>query len=317
MPVAAWEQAILPARLPGLRATALDALLHTGRWVWLRPEPPALGAWRGLSLRHVPVALLPRSDLPVWLACRGESPSPVRPSGRAALVLAALERFGALFSDELQARVGGMLELELKHALRELVALGLVRCDGWAGLRALLQASPSRHRHRHRRARIEDRLAEAGRWVALDRGSGADPAPWIERMARILLQRHGIVFYELLAHEPMSPPWRALRSAWRTMEARGEVRMGRFVAGCSGEQYALDEAITLLQRIEAQGPDGQEWVLHAADPIHAASLDHGQRPVRRGEWMRYRDGVLLEEGEPGAPSLRRGTMLVAASHLRA
>ena len=317
VPVAAWEQAILPARLPGLRATALDALLHTGRWVWLRPEPPALGAWRGLSLRHVPVALLPRSDLPVWLACRGESPSPVRPSGRAALVLAALERFGALFSDELQARVGGMLELELKHALRELVALGLVRCDGWAGLRALLQASPSRHRHRHRRARIEDRLAEAGRWVALDRGSGADPAPWIERMARILLQRHGIVFYELLAHEPMSPPWRALRDAWRTMEARGEVRMGRFVAGCSGEQYALDEAITLLQRIEAQGPDGQEWVLHAADPIHAASLDHGQRPVRRGEWMRYRDGVLLEEGEPGAPSLRRGTMLVAASHLRA
>jgi ATP-dependent Lhr-like helicase len=317
VPVAAWEQAILPARLPGLRATALDALLHTGRWVWLRPEPPALGAWRGLSLRHVPVALLPRSDLSVWLAARSDPPSSVRPSGRAALVLAALERFGALFSDELQARVGGMLELELKQALRELVALGLVRCDGWAGLRALLQASPSRHRHRYRRARIEDHLAEAGRWVALDQGSGADPAPWAERMARLLLDRYGIVFYELLAHEPMSPPWRALRDAWRTMEARGEVRMGRFVAGCSGEQYALDEAVTLLQRIEARGPDGQEWLLHAADPIHTASLHHGQRPERRGDWMRYRDGVLLEEGEPGAPSLRRGAMLVAASHLRA
>lgn len=303
VPMAAWEQAILPARLPSLRQTALDALLHTGRWVWLRPEPPVPGTWRGSSLRHVPVALLSRGDLPLWLAARGGFPAPPQPSARAALVLDALERFGALFSDELQARAGGMLGYELKQALRELVALGLVRGDGWAGLRALLQASPSRHRHRHRRARMEDHLGEAGRWVALGQGAAADPAPWAGRMARILLERHGIVFHELLAHEPMSPSWRVLRGIWRTMEARGEVRMGRFVAGCSGEQYALDEAITLLQRMETQGPDGQEWLLHAADPIHATGLHHGQRPAHPGGWVRYRDGVLLEKDMPGSAPL--------------
>lgn len=310
LPAAVWEQAIFQARLPHLRPATLDALLHTGRWVWLRPEPPAHGTWRGSSLRHVPVALLSRSDLPLWLACRGVPPGSVQPSGRAALVLAALERHGALFGDELLSAAGGMLGCELEQALRELVALGLVRCDGWSGLRALLAAAPLRSRHRHQRRRAaEDRFTEAGRWVALSHASGADPERWVWRMAEMLLRRHGIVFHELLAHEPMSPPWRALRAAWRTMEARGEIRMGRFVAGCSGEQYALEEAITLLQRIQVQKPAGQDWLLHVTDPVHTASLRQQPRPSTANAWVRYRDGMLLQERVPEMAPLQRGGTL--------
>jgi ATP-dependent Lhr-like helicase len=157
----------------------------------------------------------------------------------------------------------------LKHdeALDELVAAGLVTSDGFAG--------------RH------------GRWSLL---GGAQPtAAAIEIQAMAFLRRYGIIFRRLLTREPNAAPWRELARVYRRMEARGEIRGGRFVSGMSGEQFALAEAVDRLREVRREGPDGRLIVISAADPLNLAGiLTSGERvraiPTNR---LAYRNGVAV------------------------
>jgi ATP-dependent Lhr-like helicase len=104
--------------------------------------------------------------------------------------------------------------------------------------------------------------------------SGPSPAAArtaAEFVARRLLHRTGVVFRKTLAREKQPIPWRDVARACRALEARGEVRGGRFVAGFDGEQYALPEAVTLLREVRRRGastPDPAPLVVSAADPLN-------------------------------------------------
>jgi ATP-dependent Lhr-like helicase len=74
------------------------------------------------------------------------------------------------------------------------------------------------------------------------------------------------MFRDLLAGEPAAPSWPELVRTYRRLEARGDVRGGRFVAGVSGEQYALPEAVARL-RSAADEPD-EPVTLSATDPLN-------------------------------------------------
>jgi ATP-dependent Lhr-like helicase len=120
-----------------------------------------------------------------------------------------------------------------------------------------------------------------------------DPAA-VEHVARALLRRYGIVFWRLLARETGGlPAWRDLLRVYRRLEARGEVRGGRFVAGFSGEQYALPEAIGLLREIRRHPASGQWISLSGADPLNLAGvLTPGPKlAALTGNRLVYRDGV--------------------------
>ena len=56
------------------------------------------------------------------------------------------------------------------------------------------------------------------------------------------------------------------------MEARGEIRGGRFVAGTTGEQFALPEAIAELRSLHKQEPDGRFVRLSACDPLNLVGI---------------------------------------------
>ncbi len=86
-------------------------------------------------------------------------------------------------------------------------------------------------------------------------------------VAKRLLDRTGVVFRTTLARERIPVPWRDLLRAYRSMELRGDVRGGRFVAGFSGEQYALPEAIPLMRAVRRRGSLGPLTV-SAADPLN-------------------------------------------------
>ncbi len=120
------------------------------------------------------------------------------------------------------------------------------------------------------------------------------PAGAIEHVARTLLRRYGVVFWRLLAREAdWLPPWRDLLRVYRRLEARGEIRGGRFVAGFSGEQYALPEAIGALREARRQPASG-EWVsLSGADPLNLAGiLTPGPRlAALTGNRLLFRDGL--------------------------
>src|SRR5690606_38219593 len=98
------------------------------------------------------------------------------------------------------------------------------------------------------------------------------PRP-IEQWARQLARRYGVVFRDLLKREALPVTWRELVSQYRKMEWRGEMRGGRFVSGCSGEQLALPEAVETLRAVRREAQTGEaELRLSAADPLNLAGI---------------------------------------------
>ena len=117
-----------------------------------------------------------------------------------------------------------------------------------------------------------------------------------EHVARALLARYGVVFWQLLEREaPWLPPWRELLRVYRRLEARGEIRGGRFVEGLVGEQFALPEAIAPLRAVRQRADDGELVVVGGCDPLNlVGSVLAGDKvPAVPGSRLLYRDGVPL------------------------
>jgi ATP-dependent Lhr-like helicase len=217
-------------------------------------------------------------------------------------VLAHLRAHGASFLADV-ARATGLLPTAAEEALWTLVARGLVTGDGMAGLRTLLRPETERRRGRLRAVRGgRARHVAAGRWALLRAGLGGEAEPDPMRFARQCLRRYGVVVREILAREMRMPRWRVLLGALRTLEARGEIRGGRFVAGLVGEQFALPEAVETLRAVRRRHDQPEVVVLGAADPLNLVGiLVPGARvPPAAREVIAFRDGVPVEVGELGA-----------------
>ncbi|HUA77560.1 MAG TPA: hypothetical protein VMA86_07800, partial [Acetobacteraceae bacterium] len=296
-PAGAWETEILPARIAGYETAWLDDQCLSGRVAWARLSPAAAGS--RAPVRTTPIALLARRNRALWTRLAG-APETARPGPKAERLMEALRAQGASFFDEL-VEATGLLRPELEEALGELVALGLVSSDSFGGLRALLVPEDRRRPFagavRRRRA-LGFGMEGAGRWALARRAAGeADAeakAEAVEHVARTLLGRYGVIFWRLLAREAeFLPPWRDLLRVYRRLEARGEIRGGRFVAGFSGEQYALPEAVGLLRQTRRKAGSG-EWIsVSGADPLNLAGIiTPGPRlAALTGNRLLFRDGV--------------------------
>ena len=306
-PAAAWESELLPARLADYASAWLDELSSAGRQVWSRLRPAVEGG-RGAgkaSLRAAPIVLLPRRHVPLWMQ---HAPDPVEsdPSPRAQRVLDWLATQGASFFDEIE--VGArLLPAELEDVLAELVARGRVHCDSTAGLRALmLPAARQAAQARRRRGVPLFGVQDAGRWTLVRRATAertpAEGAQALEHVARTLLRRYGVVCWNLMEREaPWLPRWRELVRVYRRLEARGEVRGGRFIAGVSGEQYALPESIAALRTVRRQPHDGALVCLASTDPANLLGcILPGSRVARQaGARVLYRDGLPIARWTAG------------------
>jgi len=290
-PAIAWETEILPARLDGYEPSWLDDQCLSGRVTWARLRPRNGGERNATPVRTTPITLLARRHAGLW-ASLPSTADPVRPSSRAQAVADFIRQAGASFFDELVDGTG-LLRPQVEEALAELVALGLVRSDSFAGLRALLRKPPS---GRRRQRAMMFGMQDAGRWALAPRVKDqAEARPEaVEHLARILLLRYGVVFWRLLEREaPWLPPWRDLLRVYRRLEARGEIRGGRFVAGFTGEQFALPDAVGLLREVRRK-PEAGIWVsLSGADPLNLAGiLTPGPRlGALTGNRVLYRDGL--------------------------
>lgn len=319
-PAAAWEETILPARVRDYDPAWLDARCLSGRTVWTRLKPgTAAGTVRGSSL-----ALVPRGRVGLWRAHAGGAVDGDEQDGlssSARRLLTHLDTRGASFFADLVDEAG-LLRAQVEDALGELVAHGLVTADGYVGLRALIAPA---HKKRPRRGRPSgpSGLELAGRWSRV-RAPAADPrAPeTLEALARALLTRWGVVVRAVLARETGLPPWRDLLRVYHRLEARGEIRGGRFVAGHGGEQFALPEAVALLREVRRRGPDDALVAVGAADPLNLVGLvTPGARiPALAGGRVAYRGGVpvavlegteirYLEDLAPGERNAARSALV--------
>jgi ATP-dependent Lhr-like helicase len=315
-PAASWEAELLPARMTDYSPPWLDELCTAGRTLWtrLRPRHAEARSGGGTSLRSTPILLLPRRAAPVWTNLAPAPAADDRLGGRAARVATYLAAHGASFFDDMLAGVH-LLRAELEDALSELVVRGLVHCDSYAGLRALL-VPPSRRASKRTSPRGRAAwlgIQDAGRWSLVRprpasvsapsapsapsaSAAPASDAASLEHVARVLLRRYGVVCWRLMEREPSwLPPWRDLVRVYRRLEARGEIRGGHFIAGLSGEQYALPDAIALLRHVRRQPLDGSLVCLAAADPANLlGTVVPGQKIARvAGARVLYRDGVPL------------------------
>jgi ATP-dependent Lhr-like helicase len=163
----------------------------------------------------------------------------------------------------------------------------------------LLTPSPKRKPfggRRHRRALFG--IEDAGRWTLVRRPARADghDAASVEHVAHTLLRRYGVVFWKITAREaPWLPPWRELLRVLRRLEARGEIRGGRFVASVSGEQFALPEAVRLLREARRAPPADAFVSVSAADPLNLVGtvLPGPRLPALATNRVLLRDGVAI------------------------
>jgi ATP-dependent Lhr-like helicase len=322
LPAPAWEQHVLPARVEHYDPGDLEHLCLAGVVAWgrLRTEgkSPEPAAQRGVKrskvrrllapARNAPISFLLRDELEAFLEVQTLRFDQIETLSPMALEVACyLERHGASFLTDI-ARGTGLLKVKVEEALWQLVAHGLASGDGIAGLRVLL--TPERKRVERRRGfrvisggRSAERAMPVGRWSLWRQNFGAEfkAEAIVERRARQLLQRYGIVFRELLARESSMPPWRSLLAIYRQQEARGEIRGGRFVNGFVGEQFALPTAVETLRAergAEEHRAVGPVVILSAADPLNLVGIvSSGARlSPYSGQSIAYRAGIPIEVG---------------------
>ena len=259
LPARAWERDVLPARVERYDPAMLDMLCLAGEVAWAR-----LSSGPTQVVGATPIALYLRAG-----SSSGRSAAPGTSAQRnlphnnseqssglsgqvASAVLEHLRTRGASFATELEAACG-LNEEEVRGALTELVAAGAVSSDGFAGLRTIIGSRPT---------------TATGRWFVVN----ADAGPAVETLAWTLLRRYGVVFRRMLARETTAVTWRELVYVYRRLEARGEIRGGRFVGGMSGEQFALPEAVERLREIRRTPPGDRLVTISAADPLNLTGI---------------------------------------------
>jgi ATP-dependent helicase Lhr and Lhr-like helicase len=305
-PAGAWEGEILRARIAEYEPAWLDDQCHAGRIIWARLRPRSEkpnGSERAATpspVRTTPITLLTRRNAALWASLSPAADS-IHLSIRAQLVADFIAKHGASFFDELVDGTG-LLRPQLEEALGELVAHGIVNSDSFAGLRVLLlpadrrKSPPGIGGYRRRRAATLG-MEDAGRWALAFRNRPTQATvdgDAIEHLARTLILRYGVVFWRLLEREAAwLPPWRDLLRVYRKLEARGEIRGGRFVAGFSGDQFALPDAVGALREVRRQQSSGAWISLSGADPLNLAGIvTPGPRlAALTGNRVLYRDGI--------------------------
>ena len=302
-PASAWETEILPQRISEYEPAWLDEQCLAGRFVWTRLAPRRADPERGAApVRTTPIVLLARRNVRLWssLTSTTGSGEPLRrrtacgrvPGHPRRLFLRRDQRrhrAAALAGGGSARRTGGARAHQLRQLRRPARAVG-ARGPAQAGDGRPAPAAHRAVRHGCGGPLVAHRAHGAG---------GARPSArcaeeTIEHVVRTLLRRWGVVFWRLLAREAQwLPPWRDLLMCCRRLEARGEIRGGRFVAGFSGEQYAAPEAIALLREARRKPLEGHHVAVSGADPLNLVGiLTPGARlPSLIGNRVLYRDGV--------------------------
>ena len=285
-PAVEWERSLLPQRVAGYDPRWLDSLCMAGVVGWGRVSPhPCFdsvetGGSKSPARRVVPTSMAPVTffvrEEALWidlcLQQRQIAPAVLDAclSELAGKVRTFLFEHGAMFSGDL-ARSFAAPAAELQRALWELVAAGLVTADGFDSLRILID--PKRNGGVKPRGKVGH---AAGRWGLLC-GDALETSPaereaQVESACTVLLRRYGVVFRDLLAREETMPKWRELLGIFRRMEARGEVRGGRFLSGFGGEQFALPDAVESLREMRRRPESNDEVTVAAADPMNMVGI---------------------------------------------
>ncbi len=298
---AAWEPDVLAQRVADYQSAWLDELCFTGEVSWGRLFPPALSERKARPMvslsKFAPISLYLRDDLG-WLCLKTPPRELDDLSSPARQAVELLTSQGAIFATDLQHTMQ-LMPTQLTDVLGELVSRGVVTSDGFSGLRGLIGQQSASHAQqqlpRVMRQRQRHISGQTGRWSLLKLDSPSTPSTdHLEQWAWQLLRRWGVVFKDILQTEQGAPPWWQLVSLFRKLEARGEIRGGRFIKGVSGEQFASAETVSELRTLRDQPPEQELVYLSAADPLNLTGIlgDDPRIPATTHNRLAYHNGHL-------------------------
>ncbi|EDL58395.1 DEAD/DEAH box helicase [Gimesia maris] len=316
IPAICWERDILPARLSNYQSSHLDELCFTGEVGWGRLYPPRRTADQGKAMtsitRNAPVSFFLREDIP-WLACFNQVSSNLEDSeaehhlsSPAQEVQELLTQRGALFASDLMATTQS-LPSQIADSLGELISRGLVTSDSFSGMRQFTEDRISKNRRSSRKSRIglvrkRSTPNNTGRWSIWRRESSEEVEErslqyfeYVEQWAWQLIRRWGVVFRDLLSKESGAPRWFELLQIYRRLEARGEIRGGRFVTGVAGEQFAMSGTIQELRKLRDAPSSDELTILSATDPLNLTGIltKDARVPATPTNRIAYRNGNLI------------------------
>jgi ATP-dependent helicase Lhr and Lhr-like helicase len=224
-------------------------------------------------------------------------------------VVELLQSRGAMFSSDIQS-AAQLLPSQLEDVLGELVARGFITADGFSGLRNLVResttgdsslAAPPAVAKLIRKRRSTQSVGRWSLWRVDKTEKKALSQDTVEHWAWQLLRRWGVVYRDLLDRESGAPRWWELVRVYRRMEARGEIRGGRFIKGVAGEQYCAAETVAALRKLRSDESKAETVVFSAADPLNLAGIiTSGPRvPAQAGNRVAYVNGVLAADWQAG------------------
>jgi ATP-dependent Lhr-like helicase len=273
-----WETDLLPARLAGYRPESLDRLMQEKDLLWLG-EPG-----RKILFCYENELDLAAADGPAEPPDQG---APAAAGGLAGLFpdpggrypFSSLERGSGLDAAELNGRLWSMVwqgrvTNDAFGALRRGVETRFeMRTAAQSGLDASVRTRAGRRSGRSAFQRRRASRPGIGNWYLVPYPPVSDDPIETEELnkdrVRLLLDRYGIVFRELLARERPMLQWRHLFRALRVMELSGEVQAGHFFQGIQGLQFVSPRAFKLLRRDLPR--DAVFW-LNALDPASPCGL---------------------------------------------
>ncbi len=274
----AWEQAILPARLPGYDTRTLDVLMQTAGISWLGTEAKK-------------VRFIYRDTM-------GLLRSP-EPSDAESMIADTYSRFDFMALLDKTGLPAG----ELNEKLWTEVWQGNLSNDSFAALRkgieSKFQTETPEYQPRARNIRRsgfrnwQKDLPFAGNWYRPRYPAGSDDLLELEETnrerVRLLLDRYGILFREMLSHEADEFRWPNVFRSLRLMELSGEVQSGYFYEDIPGPQFVSSSALTAL----TSSRDDVFW-LSAIDPISlcGSNLELGLPRRVMSNYLVYRGGEI-------------------------
>jgi ATP-dependent Lhr-like helicase len=289
-PAAAWEGDLLPVRVKDYDFFWLDMLCLSGRILWGRFRVNTdNGSKMSSPIKASPIMLIQRDNIGIW---KNKLTDVAGLSSNGKLVRDILNENGASFFKDI-VNSSGLLALQAEEAIAELIASGLVTSDSYTGLRALLTPA----KFKSRRSKNVFSMEQAGRWSIINNESESiNEEERTKQLSKVYLRRYGVVFRKLIDKEQGSPAWRDLLKVYRRMEARGEIRGGRFVDGVWGEQYALPEAVSLMRKTRNDKEKAKLVAISAGDPLNLTGIITTGHRVTSITSNR----ILYEDGEPVA-----------------
>jgi ATP-dependent Lhr-like helicase len=298
-PAVSWEADLLASRIKNYDHSWLDLCCVSGKVIWGRFGVTENSSRLNAPVKTTPIMLVSRRNAEVWKNYHGKNFNPEL-SAKASQVFDFLNQRGASFFDDI-ARSTGMFDSQAEEAIAELVSSGLLTADSFNGLRTLLVPAKYKLSSSSRKP-IQFSMEQAGRWSLIKSTNlETSNATTLELIAKVLLKRYGVVFRKLVEQESIAPPWRELVKVYRSMEARGEIRGGRFVDGIWGEHFALPEAVTQLREVRKQELNNTYVSISACDPLNLLGVILPGKKISRyfGNRVLFKDGVAVAALEGG------------------